>query len=256
MIHNVLSCFNDYFRFLYTDDVDLNFKVAEELVYAAHKYKVTKCVEICSNFLIDNINEDKALKYLQIATFLDLPDLEAAAIKYIQKFTLLVLQSEEFLSISCETLKAILKDDNLNISGEGVVFKYVDKWAAQRCQEMKKKDTGRNKRAVLGKDVFDLIRFRSMTPKDFVRCMLEKEYFSLREYEAILVEITGLGEMFSSAYSGRQRGDEKPDDIMKRSTHEEFMEQSEEFLQKLIDEDPLEKFLRRRGNMKGGSTFV
>lgn len=236
--------FRAFLRFLYTDDVDLNFQVAEELVYTAHKYRVTKCVEICSNFLLDNINDDNALKYLQIATLLDLSDLEAAAIKHIQKLTLLVFQSEEFLSISRDTLKVILKDDNLNISSEAVVFKYVDKWAAQRCKEMKKKVTGPNKRVVLGEEIFSLIRFRTMTAKDFVRCLLEKEYFDLREYEAILVEITGLGEMLPSAYSGRQRGVEPPEDTLK----------------KLLENDPLSKFLGRCSGNCGGEcgclTFV
>ena len=138
--------------------------------------------------------------------------------KHIQKVAVLVFQSKEFLSFNRETLMTILKDDNLNISSEVVVFKYVDRWAAQRCKEMKMKVTGPNKRDVLGEEIFELIRFRSMDAKDFVRCMLDKNYFDLQEYETILADIMGLGRMVCSAYSGRRRGNPLgfPEAILKK----------------------------------------
>ena len=197
--------------------MNLNSNIAEELIYAAHKYRVTNCVEICTKFLLKNLNGDNALKCLQIATLLDLKDLEEAAMKHIRKFSILVFQSKEFLSISRETLKAILKDDDINIYSEETVFKYVDRWAAEQCKEKRKKPTGINKRIMLGEDIFELIRFRSMTAKEFVRCMHGKEYLFQLEYEAILVDIMGLGKMKSTAYGGKQRGNYFADEMLKNT---------------------------------------
>ena len=137
--------------------------------------------------------------------------------KHIRKFSILVFQSEEFLSISRETLKAILKDDDLNISSEEIVFKYVDRWAAEQCKEKRKKPTGINKRIMLGEDVFNLIRFTSMSAEDFVKCMLRKEYLFQLEYEAILVDIMGLGKLKSTAYGGKRRGKYIADEMLKNT---------------------------------------
>lgn len=197
--------FQLFLRYLYTDDVDLNYKTSMELVQVAHKYRVSKCVKFCTDFLKENITHKKACAILQLALLLDLTDLEYDVMKHIERNTVSVLGLEEFLETNLETLARIIRSSRLNID-ETVVFKYVDMWATKRCEEQELEVTGPNKRAVL-QDAFDLIRFRIMTVKDFIRIMYQKNYFTIVEYEEIVADIIGFKSLPRSKYGGkRQRG--------------------------------------------------
>lgn len=72
-----------FFQFLYTGKVDGIDKVVCELLYAAEKYDVAELSEICHNIMINNLNAENAIKYLQIAETNNSKKLKKKVIKFI-----------------------------------------------------------------------------------------------------------------------------------------------------------------------------
>ena len=168
----------------------------------AHKYNVSKCVDYCAKVMRDHMDEDNVFAVLELALFLDLKDLTSDALYYIDINAKIVFQSEAFKNIDLETLKLIIDNDYISIK-EVQIMEGLDKWAVAKCEKEGLEPSGENKRKVLG-DVFNMIRFPTMTPKEFMEATYKKGYFS-EEMEQILADITNVKHMEIDKFKGCRR---------------------------------------------------
>ena len=146
---------------MYTDEVQLNADNVMQVMYGANKYIITNLSKKCSQFLQENVSTDTAPQALEQSILYDEKDLKAKVLTKIAEEAPAVLSSEDFTTLSREALHEVLQF-NLKISNEVDVFNASVKWAANRCQQLKRTIDGENIREVLGDNLF-LVRFPAMT---------------------------------------------------------------------------------------------
>lgn len=155
------EAFLELLKFIYTDTCNLQFSRYNELLLLANQFDVPQLRKYLSDSL-DQIKLENVLDMLQFC--LDnqgYEDVSVKVIKFIGDNFKLVLESKAFLSVNKRVLCEILKVDECNII-ETDLFDAVIKHGEAKGQS--------NIREYLG-DIVKLIRFPSMTIKEFTRCL-------------------------------------------------------------------------------------
>ena len=167
------------YRYVYTDEADINVNNVLGVLYTAEKYGVQTLCQTCEDFLSNHLNGDNALQIMDQAITYNLKDLEKRAAKIIEKEATLLLASEAFQQLSRVTLMACLRLD-LKVASEKLVVDGCIQWAKEKCRREGKMAEGREIREVLG-DAFHLIRFPCLTAEEFSDIASEYEFFSSDE---------------------------------------------------------------------------
>ena len=176
------------YRFLYTDEVQLNTDNVLQVMHAAKKYIVTNLSKKCAEFLQENLSADTAPQLLEQSILFDEKNLKAKVLTKIAEEAPTFLSSEEFTTLSKDALHEVLQL-NLQISNEMVVFNASIKWAENRCQQLKRIMDGANFREVLGDNLF-LIRFPTMTLDDINDTIIPQDVLTDEEGLQILHYLT------------------------------------------------------------------
>lgn len=104
--------FKVFLQFFYLKEANLTMEYIQHVIYLAQKYQHDECKEVCSTFLIDNLtNKDLCLGY-QLAMHYNLKDLEEFCQREICINAKEVFESEGFLKVDWNILKAIVKFKN------------------------------------------------------------------------------------------------------------------------------------------------
>ena len=98
----------------------------------------------------------------------------------IELFAELVLSSEEFLDMTKEEAKEILKYPNLRVT-EGQIFKYAAFWC------MKNNDSDAAAKTKFQEEFHNIIKYDALTSKDFIQNVLPQSNIMERE---VLKKIT------------------------------------------------------------------
>lgn len=89
-IHFVLSdvsstCFSVMIEYIYTNGCNLNSKIAHDLLNMATEYGLGGLKELCSRFLVQNVNENTACEILTLAIIQEQESLKKDVLRYIEK---------------------------------------------------------------------------------------------------------------------------------------------------------------------------
>lgn len=171
-----------FLKFLYTDDCDINSENVFDLLDIAMKFKINALIKLCSSHI------DTKLHILEILDFsmnINIDDSDAD--KWIEKISYdfeNTLNHPKFPQIKEQTLIRILQLDSVSHPNEFFIFGCVMNWVINNSN-MNASDeqfTGDIKRNILGNSL-KLIRFAAMTNEEFSKCIIKEP--GLLTYEEI-----------------------------------------------------------------------
>lgn len=180
------SAFMEFLQFFYLNEVKLTKDNIAGVMLLGHKYNVTKCLEICAEFLKDVLTADNICSGLKLAILYD----QRKFLKYCDTFisinTAEIFNTDGFFECDRQILEHILRMDLLSCT-EVEVFEACMEWV-----RVKSKQNTVSREFVdmhLG-NLFYEIRFASMTMQEL--CNLAAKYKSvlLSEISTIINIIT------------------------------------------------------------------
>ena len=174
----------ELFRYIYSDEVNLNGSNLMGVLYLAKKYMVPSLADKCAEYLQDNLGSSNVFDILPQAQKYEEKKLVDQCWEVIDKQTEEALKSDGFATIERSLLEVVVTRDTLNIR-EVELFKAVNLWATKRCEEQGLSTDGNQKRRILGEGIVKGIRFPVMTQYEFAAVVLD--YKILTQDEAFSV---------------------------------------------------------------------
>ena len=177
----------ELFRFVYSDEVNLNADNVMQVLYLAKKYMLPPLADKCSEFLRENLDVSNVFHVLPEAQKYEEKDLENHCWEVIDKDTDEAVKSDGFVTIEKSMLEELVERDSLNVR-EVELFKAVDCWAKKECEKQGLVAEGSVKRKILGERIVKAIRFPVMEQQEFADVVLDcdiltkKESFDLMKY--------------------------------------------------------------------------
>ena len=184
--------FEEFLRYLYTDDCKITAENAIGVIYLAKKYLIPSLAEKCCKVLEKSIKPDNVFMVLEQAIQFDEKKLEAKCWDIVSKETLGCINSDAFCSIRSQTLNALLKKEMPTVA-EVELFKAVLKWVDCECakQGINIEEDKTARRRVLGDSVYE-IRFLEMSLEDFTKCVSSTGILTETEVISIFQKFGGL----------------------------------------------------------------
>ena len=182
--------FEEFLRFLYTDECALTADNVISVMYLAKKYIVPSLTRRCVEFLAKNLSLDNVLDVLEQARGFDEKELEAQCWKIVASSTRVVVTADSFKKISQSTLACLLKRDNLSIP-EVDLFQAVLKWADFQCSLKSLEPTGENRRSMIG-DAIYAFRFLAMSQTEVAKLVSRSGLLTAEELLPIFEKLAGI----------------------------------------------------------------
>ncbi|XP_074111306.1 kelch-like protein 10 [Cotesia typhae] len=115
--------------YAYTGNCKVTVANVEQLLPIADQFEVLGVVQLCCQFLLQELSPENCLGVYKYAKSYFCHDLEEKARKYIRhNFKKIWRESFEFKELSCGELCKILSDDELNVKSEELVFEAIKSW--------------------------------------------------------------------------------------------------------------------------------
>ena len=187
----------ELFRFMYTDEANLNGSNVMQVLYLANKYIVPSLVEKCTAYLRDNLKASNVFCILPHAQKFEDKDLEDRCWKVIEIQTEEVVTSDEFVTVERSVVESVVKRERLNVK-EVELFKAVDRWATKQGIT----HDGEEKRRILGEEIVKAIRFPLMSEREFVSFVFDSHVLTFKEVGDMMRHYNGVLEsslLFSQA---------------------------------------------------------
>ena len=184
--------FEEFLRYLYTDDCKITAENAIGVIYLAKKYLILSLAEKCCKVIEESIKPDNVFMVLEQAIQFDEKKLEAKCWDIVSKETLECINSDAFCSIRSQTLNALLKRESLTVA-EVELFKAVMKWVDSECrkQGINIEEDRTARRRVLGDSVYE-ISFLEMSLEDFTKYVSSTGILTETEIISIFQKFGGL----------------------------------------------------------------
>ncbi|KAM9309957.1 kelch-like protein 10 [Pholidichthys leucotaenia] len=115
-------------EYAYTGLVSVTVENVQELLLAADQLKVMDIVQICWNFIENELAPKNCIGIWQFTNVISCPEMRYKACRYITDHFVDVVSSEEFLQLSVEELEDILGRDELCVKQENSVYEAAIKW--------------------------------------------------------------------------------------------------------------------------------
>lgn len=168
--------FKQVLKFLYTDEIEINFETVWQVASIARKLKEHRLLQLCVQFVIENawlvpINDD-LVHCLHQAEMLDLSEVSALFFQIIlANFSFF---SEDLLpAINIELLCRVLEQSDLVVDNEFALYTLIQ----PKLAEVQENGDSKSLHKIL-----DMIRFDQMTAVQLKRLVQQnEEYFSDRE---------------------------------------------------------------------------
>ena len=162
----------ELFRFMYSDEVNLNGSNVMGVLYLAKKYMVPSLADKCTDYIQDKLDASNAFSILPKAHQFDEKRLVKRCWKVIDEQCEEATKSDGFATLERSLIEEVVKRDTLNIE-EVELFKAVDSWATKKCKEEGLTADGNVKRKLLGENIVKVIRFPAMKQQEFVGVVLD-----------------------------------------------------------------------------------
>ena len=156
----------EFFRYMYSDEVNLSGNNVIGVLYLAKKYMVPSLAEKCAEYLQDNLDPSNVFSILPQAQNFEEQNLVDQCWEVIDKEPEEAVKSDGFVTIERSLLEAVVERETLNIQ-EIELFKAMNLWATKRCEEQGLSADGSEKRRILGERIVKGIRFPLMTEQEF-----------------------------------------------------------------------------------------
>ncbi len=200
-----------FFRFLYTDKLNLQADNVMGTLYASKKYLIPNLKQKCITYLETNLNAQNACMLLYQSKQFDEQKLVNKCLKVIDRKTSDALKSDTFCDVDHATVLEIVSRDTLNIK-EIYLFEYINKWCEAECGRKNLKPTGENRRTVLG-DILYQIRMTEMTVEKFADGPARSGILSVQESNDVLLYLVSKNKPVVS-FSTMARGHMSSKDLI------------------------------------------
>ena len=175
----------EFFRYLYSDEVNLTGSNVMHVLYLAKKYMVPSLVDKCSEYLRDNLEAANVFSILPHAKKFEDKDLEDRCWAVIEKQTEEAVSSEEFVTLEKSLVESLVKREVLNVK-EIELFKAVDRWATKQLESQEVTPDGEAKRRIIGEEALKAIRFPLMSQVDFLSVVPDSRILTTDEIVDIM----------------------------------------------------------------------
>ena len=174
------ECLLEFFRYLYSDEVNLSGSNVLGVLYLAKKYMVPALAERCKGYLQDKLDPSNVFTILPTAQKYEEKNLVDRCWKVIDWQTEQALKSDGFETIEKTLLEALVQRETLNIR-EAELFTACDRWAINQCREQGLATDGELKRRVLGEKIIKAIRYAVMKQEEFAGVVLDAKILTVDE---------------------------------------------------------------------------
>ncbi|KAL4224221.1 hypothetical protein ACF0H5_017674 [Mactra antiquata] len=178
--YDVFDCL---LRYMYTDECKLTGDNVLPILYGAKKYCLSELVDRCSIFLEDSVTYDNVCALYERAKMYDMDSLVKSCFDLMIKDSSAVCKSDSSVCLSHESLLEFLSREHLT-GGELEHFRFVNKWADQKCLSNGMESNPGNKREVLG-DIVKKISYQFIKAEDFARVVVPTNILSPEEQSQI-----------------------------------------------------------------------
>ncbi|XP_068760927.1 BTB/POZ domain-containing protein 2-like [Montipora capricornis] len=170
----------EFFRFLYSDEVQITGSNVMRVLYLAKKYLVPSLADKCSKFLGDNLGPSNVFSILPHAEKFEDKELENRCWEVIELNAAEAVTSNDFVTVEGSQLKSVVKRDRLNIK-EVELFKAVDRWAKDKCEKQGLAADGQAKRRIIGEEILKEKRFSLMSQMEFASFVIDSNILNVQE---------------------------------------------------------------------------
>lgn len=130
---------NQILDYAYTGTCIVTADNVEHLLPIADQFDVVGVIQLCCQFLLRELRPHNCLGIFKFARYYFCSELEQKGKLYIrQNFSRILKECNEFKSLSCEELEDVLRDDELNVRNEEIVFQAVKTWVEHDMEKRKK----------------------------------------------------------------------------------------------------------------------
>ncbi|XP_041372436.1 BTB/POZ domain-containing protein 2-like isoform X2 [Gigantopelta aegis] len=194
--------FEQFLRYLYTDDVTMDGASVMGLLYVSKKYDVKTLEQKCLAYLSSSMTSDDACVILEQAHVFGEQELKEKALTFILENGDAVLKSSGVTDLCHECLVKIIQAEELE-TDEQSVFEAVVAWSESACRKQNKGITHENRRQVIG-EAIKLVRFPTFDQKYFVKNVVPTNLLSDTEKLKILAHCVCPDENVSP-FNGKKR---------------------------------------------------
>ena len=170
----------EFFRYLYSNKVNLSGSNVMQVLYLAKKYLVLSLADKCTEYLGEYLEASNVFSILPQAQKFGDKDLEERCWDVIELHTEEAVTSDEFLTLERSLIESVVKRELLYVK-EVDLFKAVDRWAAKEVEGQGLTRDGKVKREILGDEIVKAIRFPLMSQKDFVSVVFDSDILTKAE---------------------------------------------------------------------------
>ena len=181
----------ELFRFIYSDEVNLNADNVMHVLYLAKKYMLPSLADQCTDFLGKNLDASNVFHVLPDAQTYEEKNLVDKCWEVIDEHGDEAMKSDAFTTIAKSLLEELVERESLNVA-EVELFKAVDCWARRECEKKNLAVEGSVKRKILGERVVANIRFPVMEQKEFAEVVLDCEILTPKEAYDIMKYFNGV----------------------------------------------------------------
>ncbi|XP_041356595.1 BTB/POZ domain-containing protein 6-like [Gigantopelta aegis] len=157
--------FDQFLKFLYTDDTFIDGRNVIGLLYASKKYDIVDLEKKCLNYMESSLTTHDVCTVMEQSHLYNEEDLMKQCLKYIWQNGDAVLKSDSFCNLCHDCFTKIIKADELE-AGEASVFEASIYWSDAECRRQGREVTPENRRNFLGESIY-LIRYSILDPKYF-----------------------------------------------------------------------------------------
>ncbi|XP_067137267.1 BTB/POZ domain-containing protein 1-like [Centruroides vittatus] len=159
-----IRIFRIVIKFIYTDKLESN-RLNEllQIYYIAYQYKIYKLMTICRDQIIPRIDVNNVCIVFQHSFEFNDEVMKNSCRIVISQHTESVLQSENFIQISQDTVINILKLNEMNIPSESVLFEAAIRWAKEQIAKANQDSSSSRVIRVRMNPLLSHIRFLTMT---------------------------------------------------------------------------------------------
>lgn len=132
------TVFEIFLRYLYTGKIVLSKVNVMPLLILADKYNVSTLSESCLNYMRTNCcleTVENMIPWLQYAIMCGYREIEDTCFQCISNNFSLIFDTDEFLSLNKETLEKFLRNSELVVNSEIVLYWHLYKWVLKNASE-------------------------------------------------------------------------------------------------------------------------
>lgn len=163
--------FSVFLQSFYEKPMSLSMANVAEVMYFGEKYDAEICLSDCEKYLLSNLTDNNILLAFELSHLHRRATLYKACVQEIKNNYEFLLETKNFLECTRETVKYIVMID-FEARNSFFIFEACMKWAKHVCETSNLNASSENLLKMLG-DIFDVIRFSSMTVTEFIKCQID-----------------------------------------------------------------------------------